>query len=83
MRPDRVAAQPDPRHQTDVDLQPAAHPVAALEQASPGHGVDELAARSQLQKPVGMRGQLGEVRCQDHQVDIAGHTGSFAREGAD
>lgn len=83
MCPDRVAAQPRPAAPDDVDLQSAAHPVAALEQGFPGHGADELAARSQLQKPVGMRGQPGEVRCQDHQVDIAGHPGAFAREGAD
>ena len=80
MCPDRVTAQPRPAAPDDVELQSAAHPLAALEQGFPSHGADELAARSQVQKPVGIRGQLGEVRCQDRQVDIAGQPGSFARK---
>jgi hypothetical protein len=41
------------RRHTNFDLQSGAHSVAALEQASPGHGADELAVRSSCRNQLG------------------------------
>ena len=80
--PDRVAAQPGPAAPDDVDLQSVAHPLAAFEQGSPGHGAYELAARSRCRDQLGFAASWAKFGVKIARSTSLAIPGSFAREEA-